>query len=246
VTKQAKTGRTLMGKRLALIALLLIVGLVVAENILVGAPPFYSAKETRARIVDEHTGQPIEGAVVVAQWVLEVISGRGPTMYIAEAVTDKNGEFVIPGWGPRPRGPITELREKSPQLLIFKHGYWPLDLHNESPEKVVKRIPNYKKLNTKDLQKATAWYEGAPAKYVQESMWNGLNIQLEPFQGTADRWLETLYSFRAAVGLEDENRVPKLFKALAKERGYFKEHPVSKYHESTFVSFFNIVERIRR
>ena len=232
-----------MGKRLALIALLLIVGLVVAENILVGAPPFYSAKETRARIVDEHTGQPIEGAVVVAQWVLEVISGRGPTMYIAEAVTDKNGEFVIPGWGPRPRGPITELREKSPQLLIFKHGYWPLDLHNESPEKVVKRIPNYKKLNTKDLQKATAWYEGAPAKYVQESMWNGLNIQLEQFQGTPERWLETLETFLVSIADTDQKRVRQLFAAVNNEREYFRDHSVSQRMQATLSSFFDRLDR---
>lgn len=207
-------------------------------------PLFYSAKETRARVVDEETGQPVEGSVVVAQWILASIPERGPLLHIAEAVTDKNGEFVIPAWGPKPRRPFTYLKAFSPELLIFKHGYQPLWLHNELLKDVAEYFPNYKKMKTKDLSNGTAWYKGNPTESVQESMWNGLNIQIEKFTGTSDRWIDLLFTFSRFIAEEEENdkEVRQLFQALAAERGYFKDNPVTKYHWRV-PSFFDRVER---
>lgn len=205
-------------------------------------PLFYSAKDTRARVVDELTGDPVEGAVVVARWALAVISGEEPSLHIAEAVTDKKGEFLIPGWGPKPRRPWTQLRDKSPQLLIFKHGYVPLSLHNESIEQITKSFPNYKTMSTKHLNGAAAWYEGTPNQRVQESMWNGLNIQLEPFKGTPDRWLDLLINLTYSIPNVDDKQVSQLFRAFIAERSYFREKRVSKKEETILRVFFSRVD----
>jgi hypothetical protein len=98
------------------------------------APLTYSAKEIHGQIVDAETNQPVEGAVVVAQWVLFHIGpghgGHKSRIHIHETVTDKNGNYTIPAWGPKLRQPMTELHERDPQLSIFKSNYEPLELSN--------------------------------------------------------------------------------------------------------------------
>jgi len=209
-------------------------------------PLFYSAKETRARIVDEVTGQPIEGAVVVAQWILASIPERGPLLHIAESVTDKNGEFVIPAWGPKPRRPFTFLKAFSPELLIFKHGYQPLWLHNESLKDVAEYFPNYKNMKTKDLSNGTSWGKGNPTESVQESMWNGLNIQIEKFDGTSDRWLSSLENLLSFIAEGDDKDLRRFFDAYAAELEYFKVNPVSEQKQVGIYSLSNRIERARK
>ena len=102
----------------------------------------YSAKPITATVVDAETGQPIEGVNVVAHWVL-----HGPTwvsaadLELTEAVTDKDGRFHIPGWGPKsipsglPRG--TRLGNSDPGLIFFKSGYEVTGLFNRlQPERL--------------------------------------------------------------------------------------------------------------
>ena len=99
------------------------------------SPPFYSAKDIRGQIVDDDTGQPLEGVIIVAQWelkqsVLGYSGHKGMTVNIIEVVTDANGNYVIPGWGPRPRLPFNYLDNHDPVLSIFKSGYFPQELYN--------------------------------------------------------------------------------------------------------------------
>lgn len=105
-----------------------------ATSFACSAPMTYSAKKIHGQIVDADTNQPIEGAIVVAQWVLFHIGpghgGHKSRIHIHETVTDKNGNYTIPAWGPKPRPPMTELHERDPQLSIFKSNYEPLGLSN--------------------------------------------------------------------------------------------------------------------
>ena len=73
-------------------------------------PLFYSAKEINGAVVDGETGKPLEGVVVVAQWIYWC-PGGGHYMRIKviEAVTDKDGRYHIPAWGPRLRRPFCYL-----------------------------------------------------------------------------------------------------------------------------------------
>lgn len=97
-------------------------------------PLTYSAKEIQGQIVDADTNQPIEGAIVVAQWVLfEGGIGHGGhkgRLHIHETVTDKNGRYFIPAWGPKTHPPMTELDDRDPEILIFKSQYEPKTLYN--------------------------------------------------------------------------------------------------------------------
>jgi len=77
------------------------------------------------KVIDAESGQPIEGAVVVAQW--HESHGLPGMVYhtlykIAEASTDNNGKFLLPG----AYSPFANI----PDLLIYKRGYvvWNRDL----------------------------------------------------------------------------------------------------------------------
>ena len=73
------------------------------------------------RVIDIDTGEPIEGVVVLGEWSREHITPGGAVSeyYDArETVTDKNGEFSIPGQGLLIASNITPM-----DVLIFKAGY---------------------------------------------------------------------------------------------------------------------------
>jgi hypothetical protein len=123
----------------------------------------YSSKELHGQVVETETGQPVEGAVVVASWLLS------PTMWgheqyhkrlhIVETVTDAEGRFVIPAWGPKLLPPLTELDETNPRLAVFKSSYTPKFLYNK----------NRQTTSTLDAD------------------WNEQVVQLEHFQGTIEK-----------------------------------------------------------
>lgn len=73
------------------------------------------------KVVDVETGTPIEGAVVLGTWytVSHTVAGGVHSYYDArETVTDKNGEFSIPGMGLRIMSNLEPMH-----FLIFKAGY---------------------------------------------------------------------------------------------------------------------------
>lgn len=94
----------------------------------------YFPKTFRGKVIDADTKEPIEGAVVVAEWQTEM---NTPTAThtdlkdVKEVLTDKNGEWSISGI--RTFGPIPVLSlffpfTREPQFTIFKPGYcsWPV------------------------------------------------------------------------------------------------------------------------
>ncbi len=73
------------------------------------------------KVVDFNTGQPIEGAVVLGYWSKAHLSPGGAwhTYYDSrEVLTDKNGEFSIPGLGVMVMTMVEEM-----SITIFKAGY---------------------------------------------------------------------------------------------------------------------------
>src|SRR5690349_1331591 len=89
------------------------------------APLSYTAGPTYATVVDGETKQPVPGAVVVAQWVLEGGMHRDRTgvLIVREAVTDAAGAFRIDGWGPLSRPSEGALDRWDPEIIVFKSGY---------------------------------------------------------------------------------------------------------------------------
>lgn len=163
--------------------------------IVFGYPPIYFAKEMRGQIVDAETGKPIEGTVIVAQWISYVVGighgGHNLRIHITETVTDKDGRYVIPGWGPKLRLPLTDLDHLDPRLSIFKSGYRPEELVNKRDR----------------------------SSMVRSSDWNGKVIKLERFQGALEKHASLLSSLY--IGLEREERdwkyYPRMLLALMHE-----------------------------
>jgi hypothetical protein len=99
---------------------------------------FSYAATFKGRVIDADTKEPIEGAAVVAHWREERATIAGPSTKpkdVKEALTDKNGEWVIKGPGGREGGNLTAIftfltgihYTKRPEFIIFKPGYcsWP-------------------------------------------------------------------------------------------------------------------------
>lgn len=88
-----------------------------------GSPVHYS-DDIRGRVIDEETGKPIQGAAVMAAWWLGLLmNSRQIMVYQAEAITNRNGEYVIPGMPPRFRPPLHRFRFSDPVIHIYKPGY---------------------------------------------------------------------------------------------------------------------------
>lgn len=73
------------------------------------------------KVIDAQTGQSLEGAVVLGDWSKAHLGAGGAshTYYDSkEVLTDKNGEFSIPGLGMLLLSNIEEM-----DITIFKAGY---------------------------------------------------------------------------------------------------------------------------
>jgi hypothetical protein len=85
---------------------------------------FYSAKAIEGRVVDA-SGRPLEGVLIVANWLLEGGLDTGIPrghIQILETTTDASGAFRLPSWGPR----ISfsgHASSRWPHIIAFKSGY---------------------------------------------------------------------------------------------------------------------------
>jgi len=84
----------------------------------------------RGRVIDGISGQPISGVVVVTYWEMldelpvPRVVGRGRLFDAADAMTDEDGQFVIPDLG-KSDPPLTWKRDPTayPRLWFYKTGY---------------------------------------------------------------------------------------------------------------------------
>ena len=201
---------------------LTVLGLATSASQAALAPAFYSAKEIRATVVDAATGRPIDRAVVVAVWQLETVSGEGPRLQVTEAMTDANGQFFVPGWGPKLRPPLTEFANKSPYLVVFKSGYVPIRLHN-APKSQFAELRSKTALRASEIS-YRAGVEGDPHDPVQDCLWDGMAISIEPFRGTPEEWFQSLEHILLAVSWGDAQYARRFFEALRAEREYFTKY----------------------
>ncbi len=88
---------------------------------------FYSADEITATVVDADTKAPLARVHVIAEWAVRGGMNYGNVvgyMNVMETVTDKDGRFHFPGWGPRANFHFGAIRAvEAPALLFFHHGY---------------------------------------------------------------------------------------------------------------------------
>jgi len=89
----------------------------------------------RGKVIDAESKDPIEGAVVVAVWMRRIfnpVQGGETFAEAKEALTHKNGEFVIPGYTWTSIF-IDFIGVQPPRIYIFKAGYGDFPWRQVSP-----------------------------------------------------------------------------------------------------------------
>lgn len=74
----------------------LVIGFVVILLCLISSACAHSDGPYRGKVVELETGNPIEGAVVAARWMIEPFVHSERVCDAKETLTDKNGEFELP------------------------------------------------------------------------------------------------------------------------------------------------------
>src|SRR6478672_11949181 len=105
--------------------LLVLTGMLIGLSGCVGAH-MHDSLPIEGWVTDAQTGEPIEGAIVVANWQLVVGGLDGPSergqLELKETVTDSTGRFYFDGFSKQVRGGY-EIRQANPRLIIFNPGY---------------------------------------------------------------------------------------------------------------------------
>lgn len=95
----------------------------------------FSARPISATVVDAETKEPLKDVIVVAHWQLveggfldsSIPAGE---LMVMEAVTDVDGKFYFPAWGPKYVF-MGRMKYFDPELILFKPGYIYKTLANE-------------------------------------------------------------------------------------------------------------------
>jgi hypothetical protein len=168
----------------------ILLGFLTTQTACSDLPKEYSAEAIEAWVIEADSEKPLEGVIVTANWQLfhSTVGGRvlGSQLMVMEAVTDKNGRFHFPAWGPKKvpkhkpqKGdvwiahipflvPDAYLDNYDPQLLFFKPGYEYQRLANEVSSKT----------NMASLRR---------------SEWSGKTIELKKFKGTGEEYAEHVH-----------------------------------------------------
>lgn len=178
----------------------------------------HSAKSIEAWVVDAETNQPLEGVIVVAHWQLERkfayppgVTGydpRGPLqLKVLETVTDPQGRFYFPAWGPLVAPPGAYLEGFDPQIILFKPGYeyeWFANQH-------------FAPINSSISSTRTSWV-------------NGTTIKLKKFEGDLKGYADALTLLHGEVDFATNNcdwkPIPRMLVALDKQARLFREAKV--------------------
>ena len=187
-------------------------GALVASALLIGCgtETTYQADSVDATLVDSATGKPLADVPVVAYWEIDRQSDIGCPVQVEEAVTDKNGKFHIPGWGPYKSNCV--ISSASPVLYIFKEGYRHLELNNNTPSVV-------------------------PVTH-SHSQWSGGKIPMQQFSSpriddtyVADFDVLDLNLGRIVVdmpGACNWKKIPNMLKALIKQESDFRASAIQR------------------
>ncbi len=169
-------------------------------------PLTYSAKPIRGTVVNAETGKPLEGVIVVAQWILywTSVGGMNPLerLQVLETITAKDGTYTFPGWGPKPNRAVIDpgkgyaccfLTNRDPQLNFFKSGYRPLKLLNQEERD----------------------------SSIRASDWDRKTVRVEPLKGSREEWAKALDFLQTDLGWGNDmdwKRVPRMTLAIIEAR----------------------------
>ena len=178
----------------------------------------YSAEPIEAWVVDAETKEPIERVVVVAHWELKGGLEGGNVMgqmMVMESVTDKNGRFYFPAWGPKWHLGWGSLGDSDPELILFKSGYKLVAVSN-SPYRGPTKSSRAKPTGSKRI-----------------SLWSGQTIKMESFGGGLKEYAEHLSAMDTYLSFSysgedcEWKQMPHMIAAFFEEEKRFKEKNIS-------------------
>jgi hypothetical protein len=134
-------------------------------------PYAYSAAPIAGRVVDAQSGRAIPGAVVMAIWELRKGFGMetsitAGSLKVMEVLTDGEGRYKLPAWGPLRRPMGTYLGPDAPRLIVFKEDYVSFSRANDYD-------------GTGDDRRRNE---------IQNSSWDGETIRLTAFNGSLEQY----------------------------------------------------------
>jgi len=101
----------------------------------------FKADAITGKVVDEETGEPLAGVIIVAQWTIDphFVGYDNELLNVLESVSDKDGNYGFPAWGPKLLSvpavfiSASDLFGKGddPMVVYYKSGYWPAKEYNE-------------------------------------------------------------------------------------------------------------------
>src|SRR5581483_6516612 len=186
-------------------------------------PAAYSAAKLEAWVHDADTEQPLEGVIIVAQWELRDTGQPGAvgSLTVMETVTDANGHFSFPAWGPRAAPPRTFIWDGDPNLLFFKPDFEPTHIFN----KLISKIDR---------------------SSLRHSEWDGKTILLKKFTGSVEEYVKKLgtldQSLKDFAFRYDDcswKQIPRMLIALDKEETRLLKKMDKKYEAAEHVSITN-------
>lgn len=125
------------------------------DDIFYSTSTVYSSADVEGRVIDEETGEPITGAVVVGIWQLETQGlGHiyGPAIHVVESVTDKEGRYHLEGFEDLkvPCGAGT-LMGRDPVIYILAEDYKPIGTGRSFNDKTATGTHRVSPLNGQDI-----------------------------------------------------------------------------------------------
>lgn len=121
----------------------------------------YSAVAISGKLIDHQTGAPLEGVNIVATWKIARRSSNDDktVLHVAETVSDKNGNYSLPAWGPITLPEKANFQHgRDPGIDYFKSGYWPEYVQNEAYVNLSERtVPLGKFIGNNKTVKLKKW-----------------------------------------------------------------------------------------
>ncbi|HEX3096534.1 MAG TPA: carboxypeptidase-like regulatory domain-containing protein, partial [Usitatibacter sp.] len=169
---------------------------------------FFSGEAVHGVITDAQTGEPIEGAVIVARWGSLAYQYRlegsgymqGEPLHVDEAVSDAKGRYAIRGWRREHPVAVRPDDRADPLLALFKPGYEPLVVRND----------------------AGRYRAGRDSGGRRPSDWNGGTIRLKRWSGSLGEYATLLASFQFGgldwMAKDAWKAMPRMVLALHQEK----------------------------
>lgn len=205
----------------------------------------YQAAPITGQVIDKETGKSLEGVHVAVYWqlydesnILGGLGGRVATdvIGVSETITDKDGYYHIPGWGPEVVSG-NYLGEESPMIGFYKSGYKFRQLYNS----------NMTLLVTKDYISEKHEYSKQETEKgdVYTSTWDGVVIELERQSDDVQKRIYNLQNAHRFIrsilwgkGCESKS-IKNFILAYSKEAKEVKDKDPEKYKHK----YFSTIER---